>query len=815
MSPFVDIFLSPAVPRKFTSSPFTSCAIWMCWVLLLTPVPTAGLGPQGVFVLYVSHDLAHHAGGYAPPNMMLMYLSDGLPARVAYFSPFPGPYAPCNRSAYFVQVGSNDVARFAVIRWKQQTEVKAKNEQYEHTILSTQHRRYEQSEQRHTAAYAHRTSRIDSIGVALDLAPYEVMNNTWYTLTTPSNSSEPEPIGSGIYVLRRGTGLTRELESESGCPGAPPEHPIAICSGNGACNATTYECECTPGYFGPACESSTQCQMQAGVALHPNAKFDGQVTTIAGVLGAAACCAYTSSLREPTIAAHNALTFTCTIYRPYVPDQMTWASTNDTSQAVIVSNYVSPTPTASPPSSPTPTRASSWKDDVFNAAVMAAFVIVGVQVALLVIACVSLYYRAKFGGSGGAGGVRGVRGNGHYGLSPLFRTPNARASPPHSDGLLSTSPYMKKYRIKRKLNKGARGGAYVVERRRDNAVFVMKIVTGTCVEELWSEYSAVREVQGHPNIIKVYDTYFSWGGGSNNNNNNNYANVGHNSNSPTIGGSSFPRLNTFSPESIRTVDGPPGTPHHGPASPTDPLACSFEGTTMRRQFMSIVMPYYQRGTLLDRVNTNKPIPYRTVLSYAHQLCDALSFIHRRNLIHADVKSSNVLVSDNMQTVYLSDLGLATSSADAGGCGELRGTLGYMSPEQARGILTPAADVWGLGVVILDMLRAGVTTPSPTNDGGGDAFYPLADDGTTPQQQQTSSSTSVFLDTQVRSLTAVPFMVRCTSESKHDAMLRRSFERTTPSAFLERVLLPCLRVSVEDRVTSYALLSELKKLVAEL
>lgn len=81
------------------------------------------------------------------------------------------------------------------------------------------------------------------------------------------------------------------------------------------------------------------------------------------------------------------------------------------------------------------------------------------------------------------------------------------------------------------------------------------------------------------------------------------------------------------------------------------------------------------------------------------LVSALGYLHRHGWLHLDVKPSNVVVRHGL--AILIDLSLA-SRFGRGRPGA--GTRGYLSPEQARGIgLTPAADVWGLGITLIEAL----------------------------------------------------------------------------------------------------------------
>lgn len=120
---------------------------------------------------------------------------------------------------------------------------------------------------------------------------------------------------------------------------------------------------------------------------------------------------------------------------------------------------------------------------------------------------------------------------------------------------------------------------------------------------------------------------------------------------------------------------------------------------------TIVMEYIDGDTLQYLID-QQLLTTEMAHKIAHELMDALEYMHNKQMIHRDLKPANIMVTHNGKNVKLIDFGL--SDSDSFTILKLpAGTSGYIAPEQLLpgAKSDPQADIYSLGMVLLDMAKA--------------------------------------------------------------------------------------------------------------
>jgi eukaryotic-like serine/threonine-protein kinase len=127
-----------------------------------------------------------------------------------------------------------------------------------------------------------------------------------------------------------------------------------------------------------------------------------------------------------------------------------------------------------------------------------------------------------------------------------------------------------------------------------------------------------------------------------------------------------------------------------------------DGHTEPRLF--IAMEYIAGETLHDYVKKG-PLKLQEAVNIAGQVAEALKEAHAKDIVHRDIKSANIMLTDGGVAKVL-DFGLAKTNQSTmlTRMGSTLGTVAYMSPEQARGQeVDGRSDLYSLGTVLYEMV----------------------------------------------------------------------------------------------------------------
>ena len=130
----------------------------------------------------------------------------------------------------------------------------------------------------------------------------------------------------------------------------------------------------------------------------------------------------------------------------------------------------------------------------------------------------------------------------------------------------------------------------------------------------------------------------------------------------------------------------------------------------------LVMEFIAGKTLRDQPRLTQDITMR----WCYELADALRYLHNHDIVHCDLKPTNVMIADSTaqgRSVRILDLGIALFGRPA--TSECIGSLPYMSPELFKGeTISKAADIYALGLIVWELLTGHQLYQAPESDDTG-------------------------------------------------------------------------------------------------
>ncbi|XP_021763594.1 LEAF RUST 10 DISEASE-RESISTANCE LOCUS RECEPTOR-LIKE PROTEIN KINASE-like 1.3 isoform X4 [Chenopodium quinoa] len=143
------------------------------------------------------------------------------------------------------------------------------------------------------------------------------------------------------------------------------------------------------------------------------------------------------------------------------------------------------------------------------------------------------------------------------------------------------------------------------------------------------------------------------------------------------------------------------------------LVALYGCTSRRSRELLLVYEYVSNGTVADHLHgklaQSNVLSWSTRLSIAVETAEALSFLHENDVIHRDVKTTNILLEDSFK-VKVADFGLSRLFPDnvTHVSTAPQGTPGYVDPEYYQCYqLSEKSDVYSFGVVLAELISSKV------------------------------------------------------------------------------------------------------------
>jgi serine/threonine-protein kinase len=134
-------------------------------------------------------------------------------------------------------------------------------------------------------------------------------------------------------------------------------------------------------------------------------------------------------------------------------------------------------------------------------------------------------------------------------------------------------------------------------------------------------------------------------------------------------------------------------------------------------YLYLVMEYIDGADLADVIarygEDGELVPHDDVIQVARAVSRALAYAHQRNILHLDIKPSNILMEKSGR-VILTDFNLPVGRKKEE-AGVIFGSAHYMAPEHSQGIdqATSLSDLYSLGVIMFELLTGTVPFDDPS------------------------------------------------------------------------------------------------------
>ncbi|KRZ69962.1 Mitogen-activated protein kinase kinase kinase 12, partial [Trichinella papuae] len=139
-----------------------------------------------------------------------------------------------------------------------------------------------------------------------------------------------------------------------------------------------------------------------------------------------------------------------------------------------------------------------------------------------------------------------------------------------------------------------------------------------------------------------------------------------------------------------------------------PNVIKFRGVCTQAPCYCIIMEYCSQGQLYELLRSGKQLSPKLTLDWAKQIASGMHYLHQQKIIHRDLKSPNVLVT-NEDLLKISDFGTSRHWSQQNSTRmTFCGTASWMAPEVIRNEpCSDKVDVWSYGIVLWELLTCEV------------------------------------------------------------------------------------------------------------
>lgn len=147
-----------------------------------------------------------------------------------------------------------------------------------------------------------------------------------------------------------------------------------------------------------------------------------------------------------------------------------------------------------------------------------------------------------------------------------------------------------------------------------------------------------------------------------------------------------------------------------------PNIATIYGVSQAEGLRFLILEYLPGGTLRSKLQAladGEKLPVIDIVDYALQVAEGLAHAHRRGVVHRDVKTDNVMLTEE-GVLKVTDFGVAKIEMELGLTeeGSLVGTMAYMSPEQVQGVeVDSRTDIYSFGVVVYEIATGQLPFPT--------------------------------------------------------------------------------------------------------